>query len=163
MWAITVCLNPIRIGVCKWGNKLKQWNQLFSSKLYEIWKCQSILYKSCPVLRMIDQIVNPRQALLPEAEGWWQWWLSRVDNQIYHPQHRAWLFFITPKVNRSLTLFISVLEAHSKRVEHELVQGFSSNSLPCKQMTTLSPLLLVSAQLVNVPLFLQNEFAKKYR
>ena len=34
-----------------------------------------------------------------------------------------------------------------KEVEHELVQGFCKNSLPCKQMATLSPLLLVSAQL----------------
>ena len=44
----------------------------------------------------------------------------------------------------------------TQRIEHEVVHGFSNNSLPCKQMTTFSPLLLVSAQLVNVPL-LQNE------
>ena len=31
------------------------------------------------------------------------------------------------------------------------------------QMTTFSPLLLVSTQLVNVPLLLQNEFVAKYR
>ena len=68
------------------------------------------------------------------------------------------IVFITPKVYRSLTLFISVL-----RIEHELVHGFSNNSLPCKQMTTFPPLFLVSTQLVNVPLLLQNEFAAKYR
>ena len=39
------------------------------------------------------------------------------------------------------------------------MQGFPINSLPCKQMATFSPLLLVFAQLVNVPLLLQNEFA----
>ena len=36
-------------------------------------------------------------------------------------------------------------------IEHELVQGFSDNYVPCKQMTTFSPLLLVSAQLTSVP------------
>ena len=51
----------------------------------------------------------------------------------------------------------------NKDTEHELVDGFSNNSLPCKQMTTFSPLLLVSTQLVNVPLVLQNKFAEKYR
>ena len=47
-----------------------------------------------------------------------------------------------------------------QRIEHELVHGFSDNSLPCKQVTTFSPLLLVSTQLVDVSL-LQNEFAAK--
>ena len=51
----------------------------------------------------------------------------------------------------------------TQRIEHELVHGFFNNSLPCKQMTTFSPLLLVSTQLVNVPLLLQDEFAAKYR
>ena len=51
----------------------------------------------------------------------------------------------------------------TQRTEHELVHGFSNNSLPCKQMTAFSPLLLVSKQLVNVPLPLQNEFTAKYR
>ena len=41
----------------------------------------------------------------------------------------------------------------TQRIEHELVQGFSNNSLSCKQMTTFSPLRLVSARLVNVPFF----------
>ena len=50
-----------------------------------------------------------------------------------------------------------------QRIEHELVHGFSINSLPCKQMTTFSPLLLFSTQLVNAPLLRQNEFAAKYR
>ena len=38
-----------------------------------------------------------------------QWWLSRVDNLICHPQHKGMIVFITPKVYRSLTMFISVL------------------------------------------------------
>ena len=50
-----------------------------------------------------------------------------------------------------------------QRIDHELVHGFSNNSLPCEQMTTFSPLLLVSTQLVNVPFLLENEFAAKYR
>ena len=69
--------------------------------------------------------------------------------------------FITLKVYRSLTLFISMYFrpiCKTQRIEHELVHGFSNNSLPCKQMTTFSPLCLVSTQLVNVSL-LQNEFA----
>ena len=41
----------------------------------------------------------------------------------------------------------------TQRVEHELVQGFSNNSLPCKQTATFSPLLLVSAQLINIAVF----------
>ena len=51
----------------------------------------------------------------------------------------------------------------TQRIEHELVHGLSNNSLPCKQMIIFSPLLLVSTQLVNVPLLLRNEFAAKYR
>ena len=50
-----------------------------------------------------------------------------------------------------------------QRIEHELVNGFSNNYLPCKQVATFSLLLLVSTQLVNVPLLLQNKFAAKYR
>ena len=76
--------------------------------------------------------------------------------------------FITLKVNRSLSLFISADTLgpfKTQRLEHEHV-AFAvrySNSLVCKQTTTISPLLLVSAQLVNILLFLQNEFAAKYR
>ena len=116
------------------------------------------------VLRVIDQIVNPREALLPEAEGWGQWWLWKVDNLICHPQHRAWLFLLHRKSivhSPYLSLYFRPI-CKTPRREHELVHGFSNNSLPCKQMTTFSPLLLVSTQPVNVPL-LQNEFAAKYR
>ena len=121
------------------------------------------IIKSCPVLRVIDQSVNPRQVLLPEAKGWEQWWLSRVDNPIYHPQHRTLLFILHWKSivhSPCLSLYFRLI-CKTRSVEHELVQGFSNNSLPCKQMTTFSPLLFVSAQLVNVPLFLQNEFTAK--
>ena len=117
------------------------------------------------MLRVIDQIVNPRQALLPEAEGWGQWWLSRVDNLICHPQHRAWLFLLHRKSivhSPCLSLYFRPI-CKTQRIEHELVHGFSDNSLPCKQVTTFSPLLLVSTHLVNVSLLLQNEFAAKYR
>ena len=97
------------------------------------------------MLRVVDQIVNLRQVSASGNGG-------RQDM----------IVFITPKVSRSFTLFISVLSIFKmQRVEHELVQGFPNNSLPCKQLTTFSSLLLVSAQLVNVPLFLQNEFAAK--
>ena len=115
------------------------------------------------MLRVTDQIVNPRQALLPEAEGWGQWWLSRVDNLICHPQHRAWLFLLHRKSIvhlPCLSLYFRPI-CKTQGIEHELVHGFSNNSLPCKQMTTFSPLLLVSTQLVNVPLLIQNEFAAK--
>ena len=37
-----------------------------------------VIEKSCPVLRVIDQIVNPKQ-----------WWLFSVDNLIFQRQHRA--------------------------------------------------------------------------
>ena len=115
------------------------------------------------MLRVIDQIVNPRQALLPEAEGWGQWWLSRADNLICHPQHRAWLFLSHRKStvhSPCLSLYFRPI-CKTQRIEHESVQGFSNNSLPCKQMATFSPLLSVFAQLVNVPLLLQNEFAAR--
>ena len=75
------------------------------------------------------------------------------------------IVFITLEVYRSLTC-LSLYFRHickMQGIEHELVHGFSNNSLPCKQMTTFSPLLLVSTQLVDVPLLLQNEFAAKYR
>ena len=96
----------------------------------------------------MDQIVNLRQALLPEAEDWGQYWLSRVDNLICHPQHRAWLFLSHQKSvvhSPSLSLYFRPI---CKTHEHEHVHGFSNNSLPCKQMTTFSPLPLVSTQLV---------------
>ena len=54
---------------------------------------------------------------------------------------------------------------HKDKLEHELV-AFAvrcRNSLVCKQMTAFSPLFLAFAQLVNIPVFLQNELAAKYR
>ena len=77
------------------------------------------------------------------------------------------IVFITPEVYSSLTFVNLSLYFRPickvQRIEHELVHGFSNNSLPCKQMKTFSPLLLFSTQLVNVPLLLRNEFAVKYR
>ena len=54
--------------------------------------------------------------------------------------------------------------AHFKQHKDHRVRacGFYNNSLVWKQMTTFSPLLLISAQLLNF-FFLQNEFAAKYR
>ena len=81
------------------------------------------------------------------------------------PQHRAWLFLLHRKSIvhlPCLSLYFRPI-CKMQRIEHELVHGFSNNSLPCKQVTTtFSPLLLVSTQPVNVSL-LQNEFAARYR
>ena len=70
------------------------------------------------MLRVIDQIVNPRQALLPEAEG-----LLHRKSIVHSP---------------CLSLYFRPI-CKTQRIEHELVHGFSNNSLPCKQMTTFSP------------------------
>ena len=110
-------------------------------------------------------VVNTRQALLPKAKGWGQWWLSRVDNLICHSQHRAWLFLLHRKSivhSPCLSLYFRPI-CKTQKIEHELVHGFSNNSLPCKQMTTFLPCFWFSTQLVNVPLLLQNESAAKYR
>ena len=99
----------------------------------------------------------------PKAEGSGGW--SRVDSLICHPQQRAWLFLSHRKSiihSPCLSLYFRPI-CKTQRIEHELLHGFSNNSLPCKQMTTFSLLLLVSTQLVSVPLLLQNEFAAKYR
>ena len=41
--------------------------------------------KSCSVLRAINQIVNPRQTLLPS--------IASIDNLVCHPQHAGSLWF----------------------------------------------------------------------
>ena len=38
------------------------------------------------------QIVNTRQPPLVSVFGFWQQSLRRVDNLIYHPQHRTWIY-----------------------------------------------------------------------
>ena len=75
------------------------------------------------------------------------------------------IVFITLKVNRSLTVLVSLCILGHLILERELVAVTVryNNSLVCKQMKVFSPLLLVSVQLVNIPIFLQNEFAAKYK
>ena len=89
-------------------------------------------------MRVIDQIINPMQALLPEAGGWGQWWLSKADNlTIHHSQHRAWLFF-TPKVNRSLTLLSLYFRPIQNIKSRAWTCGFCSNiSFVSKQITCI--------------------------
>ena len=110
------------------------------------------------MLRVIDQIVNPGQALLPEAKGWGQLWLSRVDNLICQPQHRAWLFLLHQKSivhSPCLCLYFRSI-CKMQRIEHELVHGFSNNYLPCKQVTTFSLLLTTCSKI-------QIKFNQNYR
>ena len=75
--------------------------------------------------------------------------------------------FVTPKVCRSFTSFISVLYAHLRHknslLEHEIVASAVRFALVCKQMATVFLLPLVSSQPVNTPLSLQDDFAAKYR
>ena len=76
-------------------------------------------------------------------------------------------FYYTESLSFTYLVYLCTLGpfliCKTQRIEHELVHGFSNNSLSCKRMTTFSPLPLVSKQLVNVPFPLQNEFAAKYR
>ena len=63
-------------------------------------------------------------------------------------QHRARLFLLHRKSivpSPCLSLYFRPI-CETQRIEHELVHGFSNNSLPCKQMTTFSPLTWVSTQ-----------------
>ena len=114
---------------------------------------REILLRAC-----VEQSGISLKAALPL-----QLWHLKVPNLIYHPQHRAWLFLLHRKslVHSSyLSLFFRPI-CKTQRVEHELVQGFCNNSLPCKQMTTLSRLRLVSAQLVMFPFFFRMKILTK--
>ena len=95
--------------------------------------------------------------------GFGQWWLSRVDNLVYHPQHRAWLFLL----HRKSIVHSPCLSLYFRPIQNTKIRAwacsFCNNPFVCEQMTTFSPFILVSAQLLNFLLFLQNEFAAKYR
>ena len=85
------------------------------------------------------------------------------------PSTQGMIVFITPKVYRSHTSFISVLYAHlrhknySLSLAHEIMASTVRFALICKQMATVFLLSLVSSQPVNTPLSLQDDFAAKYR
>ena len=92
-----------------------------------------------------------------------QLWFSRVDCLIYHG-HDCF-YYIESQSFTQLVYLCTLGPIKTQRLEHELVafEVRYNNSLVCKQqMLTFSSLLLVSAQLVNIPVFLQNDFAAKY-
>ena len=108
------------------------------------------------MLRVINQIVNPRQTL-GVVKG--------CESDVL-PSTRGMIVFVTPE-SQSFTHLVYLCTLGPFKTQNEpdnelvaFVERYNNSSV-CKQMTTFSPLLLVSALLVNIPVLLQNEFAAK--
>ena len=84
-------------------------NMFHSAKLtdksWSIWNHKSHAPPP-PVLRVIDQVVNPRQTLLPESLGWRKMWLKIWSITLTH--YGAWLLLLHRKSFTHLVYSISV-------------------------------------------------------